>query len=79
MVTVFPLKVGLVNLGAGRKVYGNRIIHCEADGEILLNWRPTEGSTVPIPVTYAMIKGEDRLSPDTEYIEVVSGTFSFGD
>ncbi len=79
MITAFPLKKGLVNVATpGRKIYGNRIIHCEEDGEITLHWRQDEFTPVA-PDTYAMIKGEDRFSPDTEYIEVVSGSFSFGD
>ncbi len=79
MVTAFPLRVGQIALGAGRKAYGNKIIHCEEDGDIELNWRPTTGGTIPTPTVYSMTAGEDRYSPDAEYVEVVSGSFSFGD
>ena len=79
MVIAFPLKVGSINLGVGKRAYGNRIIHCEADGDIELNFRPATGDMIPTPLVYSMIAGEDRYSPDTEYIEVVSGSFSFGE
>ena len=76
MVTAFPLKKGLISLEAGRKVYGNRIVHCEEDGDIKIHW---DDKTSVEPTTYSMIAGDDRFVIDAEYIEVVSGKFSFGD
>ena len=71
MITVFPLEKGLVNLGAGEKRRGIYLIHCEADGEVIITWR--DGTTT----TYAMKEGDDRGVLDSDYVEVSSGTFSF--
>lgn len=79
MVTVLPLKKGLINLGAGRKVYGDRIVHCEEDGDIKIHWNQDNPDTIVIPDTYSMVTGDDRLVQAAEYIEVVSGVFTFGD
>ena len=80
MVTAFPLRKGLINVSTvGRKIFNGRIIHCEEDGQIELHWRQDVPDTPVTPDVYDMLQGEDRYSPDTEYITILSGSFSFGE
>ena len=69
MVTALPLQPGMLNLTTG-KHYGVRIVHCEADGALIL-WKDHV-----INETYNMKAGEDRFIDGFIATEVSTGTFT---
>ena len=76
-LTVFPLQKGLINLGPGTYP-AEAIIHCEADGDLVLTWNDAtpENNFTPTTTNYSMITGDDRAIYDVDIVEIVSGTFT---
>ena len=69
MVTCLPLQKDKINITSGT-FGGANVIHCEADGDIKLNW--LDGTNT----TYSMVAESDRFSYESASITVVSGTFT---
>ena len=74
---VLALQKNLVNLTSGT-YQAESVIHCEADGDLVLTWKDgtPENGFVPTTTPYSMVKGEDRAIYDVALVEIVSGTFT---
>ena len=69
MVTALPLQQNKINVTSGTFA-AVTIIHCEADGDITLNW--PDGTNT----SYSMIAESDRFSYEAVSVTIVSGTFT---
>ena len=72
MTTVLPLIKDKIALTSGTVTFGtNKIIHCDADGTIDINWIDGTSTT-----GVTLVTGDDRSVPGGVSVEIQAGTFT---